>query len=609
MRDDVRVMLRPSFTCPIGVDRMLIRCEAGAVVLPRQVGELIAQMSSLRRISEHCQPALAASDLSASQHQLLRQRIGEMAQRGFFLTEEQILSRIGPVTSGGTSITTLAMVANGLRSTTLDSLQSYVANAALHRGESTVMVSDDSTGPEGGEALRDALVSLRNMRGITSRYLGRAEKKEFARRLSGEADVPVAVVEDTMGLGEPQTFTRGGNTNALLLDTVDEALFCWDDDTFCHPGQMSGATTRARFASNGQPPLRLAPAPSQEALLSQVELSNACLFEGHEAWLGRSLSELVRSGELDAGQLDPLGVTALMTGRGRICVTWAGTYGDSGSESASYLLFLEGEERERLMADEHQYGEMMQNRQVWKAPLAPTVARPTFFQSMAFAVDNRAFLPPFLPWGRGSDNVFGGLCLQSMDNAYFAFLPLSIRHAPQPPRREPRDSFVRLAGERSLQALVGLCLREIGPGQAGNGAEALGVMGDLLMNVATLSLREMSAFCLPSYASAVSAQIGVLERLLDRYGGRPAFWAKDVRQLIQCLEGDLLREGPFLGSQKRSRGGADGGGSDGSGCDGEWPSIAARLARFGAVLKAWPTMRAAASRLRSRGIRASRSVS
>ena len=595
---DLQVSLLPAVVYPAGNQRALICCpDQGLAFVPVAVARALQHCGVFRTVEEHCQAALRERHILRDAVEPLRQTIFALLRRGFFV-DRSVLGAGVPehrsAVSEAVNIGTLALVTRDRPLSAAASLGSYLANSAIAARRSTVIVCDDSRRPESQKANLELGLRAQRSAGVSTRYMGISEKEAYAPHLAKRAGVPLETVRsailDTFELG----FTRGANTNALMLDTLGEAVFSFDDDSTCRLSRLS--SDEGFELSSSHRSVRTLAFRDYESLLEQATEQTICLFEEHERWLGRSLRHILRSeksvGCDDAG---PALVLDAVRGRGRVSLSWSGIYGDSGSEFNTYYLTMVGADLDRLVESEDVYRAALERRILWKAPAKTRITRHPLFQSVAFALDNRRFLPPFLPFLRASDKVFGQMLTICSQESLIAHLPWSVLHQPWPHRQQSADWVWRKAGALRLAELVGICLQTAPDRPRGaSGEERLKILGRHLVYLSRLAPAEFQALLYPTLMQRWTAELHGLDGHLRLQGERPSFWAEDVRQAMGTLERRLLSDEPLqleepLLSDDRT-------------------SVSARtlLRTFGEVAEAWPALLAAGLDLRSRGVRISR---
>jgi hypothetical protein len=228
------------------------------------------------------------------------------------------------------------------------------------------------------------------------------------------------------------------------------------------------------------------------------------------------------------------------------------------------------------------------------------VTEPTFCVAFNLGLDNRALLPPFMPVGRNDDGVFGALLRKCFAGACTGLLPWVLPHLPPEPRACPFDEFFAVtAGQFRLADIVLSFIRSARPLSDGAApAENLRSLGAHLVELGRMPPADFREAVRLEIRSAMTSWIGLVEAMLARHRGEPDYLARDCRKLVVALQRALVRE---------SLGVPD----DLSGWFG--PERAGVLcqdivARFGAVLIAWPALVEAAAELRDGGERPSEPV-
>ena len=595
----MRISPLPFDAAPLTGQRALLWSpRAGACLVDRQLVPALLRCAGGRTIDDHCAEAIGRGDLRPEHAPDLHAQLSRLADRGFFVSEGQLPpSTPGVSPAAPTRIKELALITRDRPESARRSLASYLENSAGAGRDDCFTVCDDSTGEQAASNQRQAH-QLGVRHGLEVRYLGVADRQRYLPILARQAGLSLDVARSALVDVEQVGFARGANTNAFLLETAGRPCFCFDDDSLCRPARpvrddqvsLSGAAF----------PVRLRAFSDRAQLDSMVQVADdVCLLAQHERWLG------ARAGQIAAGVAPlaaggaPALLASLMQGRAQVLVSWSGLYGDSGSAYSTYYLGLTGADRDRLLATEHHYREAIAGRTVWKAPDQVQLSRSDLFQSVAFAADNRELLPPFMPFLRASDTLFGQMLLRLFDDGLIACLPWSVDHLPDAPRRQAPEDIWRRAGELRFAGLVDLAMRALPPSPAHSSPEQrLDALGGHLVQLGSLTPGGLHELLFPHLARGLARAIARLDGLLRAHQGQPAFWARDVRRTIEIYERRLLSTTPLLPDEPALQG-----------RDRPAAEAAQRLLlRLGQVLQAWPALRSAAERLRQQGITLSRSL-
>jgi hypothetical protein len=101
---------------------------------------------------------------------------------------------------------------------------------------------DDSKLEEDRNANREILSKLKSI--FKLQYAGYQEKEYYAEQIAMLGIDPTVARFAILGDIDGIVNTTGANRNCVLLDTIDECVFCADDDTVCnlfvHPDYQEG---------------------------------------------------------------------------------------------------------------------------------------------------------------------------------------------------------------------------------------------------------------------------------------------------------------------------------------------------------------------------------
>jgi len=277
-----------------------------------------------------------------------------------------------------------------------------------------------------------------------------------------------------------------------------------------------------------------------------------------------------------------------------VAITLNGLVGDSGMASPRYYLSLAGASREHLVASPSVYRSAFRSREVLRTVRRPTFSAGPFCMTTFLGFDNRMLLPPFFPVQRNSDGIFGLLLQKCVEGSRVAFLPSALLHRPVAPRAfAPDEIWTDTGGVRMADVVIACVLAHDGGRAPLTDATRLVQLGQYLRGLGALTLSDFEAQVRRMQQYRTMAFITVLESQLQMYGASPRFWADDVRRMIELLSHatsaedylvprDLRREHDVEDVRRLSQD---------------------LVAKFGELLEAWPTIVAAARRLRANGCR------
>jgi hypothetical protein len=442
-----------------------------------------------------------------------------------------------------------------------------------------------------GEALApglaESLADVERRFGFPIEVRGRASRAELFRRLGPDFDhelLEYALLPSPDGMG------WGCNVNFSFLKAAGRLLVSTDDDIFCLPGRPAslgavptgavptgavptgatpGATSAEAVFSREFYPGELIYCRDREALLAEVEAAEVDVLGSYRRFLGVEAAGL-------------LGPESGAPRAGRVLVASPGCYGDSAMGSSNTLLSLEGGSRERLAAD---YEALRYSRELIRIPPHNAISRSPQLMMTQTGFDDRAPLPPFLPYGRNPDGLAAVLIRLIYPESLSAYLDFGLFHSPEEPRRAGRPE---LCGYRPhLSALVMTVALAYRPGVSVSGAaERFRVLGGAIADSGRLRPGAFVELIHGALAPSLEAHVAGLEALLDRYGGEPAAWAEDVGEHLDAVNAALSEPTSLFGE---------------GGCGLSIEQVRRHFDRYGRLLAAWPELHAACAATSAEG--------
>lgn len=419
------------------------------------------------------------------------------------------------------------------------------------------------------------------------RYAGPAEKLRYLDLLAKEADVDPALAAFALGETGFAGFRAGGNRNAAFFDQIDRLYVAVDDDTVARfastpealPGQSLGFE---------QAPFESWSYPDRDAALRANPAVELDFLAAHAALLGRS------PGAAAALEVESIGPGLLRRLRHEECfaaVTMSGLLGDGAMATASWLLTLDPRSRGRIAGSDAAWESAKASREVLRVARRPSFTDHATLLTYACGYDGRAVLPPFMPYGRNEDAAFVVALLRCVPGALIGHLPVAILHAPE----AGRSYELAAGGGIGLGELLAACIGSLAaaPGIAGSD-DAYHAVGGHLRDIAGMSDADYDEILRGLFWPRRCGRLSQIEKELKESPGCPAR-ARDLARALETLLGSLLK--PDFAVPK------DVPGADAAA---KRANAKAFLGRYGELLEAWPTLVAAARRLRSGGLRLSR---
>jgi hypothetical protein len=604
-----RYMCADIDVCPIEDDRILVysRNHRSIHILQSDVVKLLISCKGLKTIDEHAAELYETFYRHATRLDSIKNQLSAFVADGLLISYRSILEKCAESAAPSTDPTRITSVAVPFRNRTCAlhrGLISYIENCKQYGRTNDFIVVDDSVDRDTGKVCQEMLKSLRKRYGVEIRYADTEAKRRFAKRLTEYGDIPEDLVTFALfGAERCNLTTAGANRNAILLDTVGEAILSVDDDTVCRIAAAPEYDDTHTFVFGMPATFETWLYAERETLLRSVAFIDTDLLALHEPLLGKSIASYIAASktptEMHFTRTEDRYIRQLASGYGRIAVTLNGIVGDCGS-NAPGSLFLPDRSFRRLTRTDTDYRTLRLSREIFRF-VNNTVITDRFEQMMStfFGLDNRTLVPPFLPVGRGQDGLFGCVMGRCFDGTYAARLPWSLLHAPVEARSFTPDDFVRGAGGRELAGVIGQLINtfQYGPVRL-DGAEKLRRLGRYLEEIGRLSGPEFGELLRTSLWHTTRALIAQVEDRVRRFGESSPGCVEDARIYLAAHRRALTGQETWMPIDL-SRGRSPG----------EAQMIAQHLVlRFGQLLYWWPDIVQSVCELRRQGVRVTQPV-
>jgi hypothetical protein len=550
---------------PVGDNLELVYSKAirSGRVFPSHQVSLLSLCGEFKTIDEHArsiyhelrgkryQAEAILSDPSAPlQIESIKRQLTRFAEAGLLISDNDVLGQCRYATGQEElvpQITSIGVVTRNRLKSLKRCLESYIDNCKQHGRDTDFVVMDDSETAEARAETRQMLRRLRERYDVEMFYAGLQEKKRYAEALITEMEVPAEVVKFALFGIESCGLSTGANRNALLLHTTGDLVFSVDDDTICQTGTVRAAEEGLALNSKREGFIGSWFYPDHSSALKSVIVDSEDVLAIHERLLGKTIGECISTyselAEIEMGGHMSPGLLKGMQRGGKVGATIIGLVGDCGLHSPAGCLVLEGESRERLVESEAAYQSARGSREMVRAVDRLTISDSPWCMATAIGLDNRSFLPPFVPVYRNQDGLFGQTLRTCFDDVYFGHLPSTILHAPMEDRSFETDAVWRSATKFRFCDVVTACIRSAEfPLGAIDERERLRALGKYLVRLGNLALSDFEEVVRLHTWRIKSEFIMALENLLKVYRDKPDYWAKDVRRYIGILREALLRE-------------------------------------------------------------------
>lgn len=380
----------------------------------------------------------------------------------------------------------------------------------------------------------------------------------------------------------PRKPTTGTARNRAFAATSKPFLISLDDDILCR-GVIG--TTGNPIISTRLPGYSLTYSDDARASVGEAHLQPIaidavyCTFLESACEALRAMGQEALSSVLDPEEVTPELFRKLESGPLSVDVVSFGTIGDSGM-SNRHGVPLNGPRAPKVWSDDLREQELaLTSRQLVRRPTQPILTTSPFFMTTACAYCLNNLLPPFFPFGRGQDNLFGTMYTGLFADGAILHCPTVLMHEPFEPRgnriHPPDRISVRVT--TVLATLVNYYRRFT---SGGSREERLRDFGQWLVELAGLEhqrFRErISGFLLAEF-EAYRAQLA--ERIAEAARNDGSLRSRVIRDLDDHLaarlhDRDILPIEEYAG--------------DGIKPEEQFVALAQDILRYGRLLTIWP---------------------
>ena len=525
-------------------------------ILPTLIAEVLDRCWDFKPLDSHVGDICRELKLGREQSKLVNESLTELVEGGYLVSQKDLLKPylFSESRKSGVEISTVGMATCDRLKVLERGLISYIESSKKYDRSNDFTIVDNSADSPTRDGYRQMLHSLKVRYGAKIFYAGLEEKTCFADRLTKGGDLPPEVVNFALFGVQGETLAAfGGNRNALLLHTVGDVIFTADDDTVCRVS-VSPELSEGLRLSSGCDPFEYRVFSDRDAALRCAVSVEEDILAVHERLLGRDLvsiiSPLSDNLNVEFNRVDSDLRRRLESGSGRVLATINGVVGDCAWGSPfgywdgpmGYLL-LEGSSHERFVESEAVYRTACTSREIFRVVNRPTISDGTCSVATSLGLDNRELLPPYTPMGRGLDILFGINLWKCFEDGYLGHVPYALLHAPAENRRFWPGEIFRSASGYDIDKMMIDCIKsfEFGPAKVDE-RERLCALGNYLMELGSISIRDFEEFLRVQAWRTVSVFINLMEDRLSKCGASPEYWANDVRRYIKILRESAARK-------------------------------------------------------------------
>ncbi len=476
-------------------------------------------------------------------------------------------------------------------------LESYTGNCARWGQEVGVSVVDVSTEEHHCRAARAACERIaRGYRGLV-RHADRARLDDFIHRIKSKTDALFAgVLQFALGLSRScfrmvaptGLHTYGAARNAHLLDTVGELIVSVDDDTQCVTSRPEANTADRVVISSEWYPFEW-----EFHGCMQRQPADFDFIGAHARVLGATAAQAVGPREvskIDYREARSELILELLSNCATVSRSFLGVDGDSGLRSPLSVVLLGGCESKETA--QRTYTRARWSRLASRSVSAVTIGDTGFCMAINIGLDNRNELPPFFPFQRNEDGIFG-MMLHATRSGIAAFVPGTIDHRPVRPRSSTGDQqWDDLTRWRVPDYVLQMVSNVGGHQRRPAGSVTSAGIAELFSAAGRMPLKQLGAYLSDLRRDGIASALERIDRALAERGG-PTQWRRDLVCAYSLLRASLLtarnREPVFADLDPES---------------GEaLPMVRELLLSFGEVVRYWPAIRAAVAEQKAKGLR------
>jgi len=456
-------------------------------------------------------------------------------------------------------------------------LESLISNCELGRCQPRILIVD------GSRQDRHRVVNRRAVRASAARtqlevdYVGPEQASRLRARLAARG-----IPRKTLRFGLTPGAT-GANRNIAVLMAGGSNLLMIDDDVICAPWSLPARESGVAIA--GTADLRdIRFFSTRRAALRIGRAASISVIDAHGELLGATSRDFVSGalGDIITASPDGLWSTIEKGAEYRVRVSFAGLAGDSGTSCPHHLLFATGAVKEKLITDPVAFTTALRSREVIRIAQRNVVTRVPNCMAACMALANDAPLPPFLPFGRNEDGLFGAM-LQFIDRtALFGHLSYGIVHDSLRASRYASATIASATQTLFANLLLSFARRvRIGSGSASANLDGL---ADSLHDVSRLPIREFITQAMQVTLEDRCARLAALRDRLSIDASYPAYWRKAADRYQDAFYKSAVRPDFYIPVELKG----------GRRIDDAFVRVREATGQFAELIKWWPRMMEAA---------------
>ncbi len=453
-------------------------------------------------------------------------------------------------------------------------LESLVSNCELGHSQPGIIIVD------GSRQDRHRVVNRRTVGESAARtqlevdYVGPEQARGLRARLAARG-IPRKTLRFGLTPGD-----TGANRNIAVLMAGGSNLLMIDDDVICAPWSLAARESGVAIA--GTADLRdIRFFSTRRAALRMGRPAPISLIDAHGQLLGATSRDFVSGALGDIVTASPDGLWSTIEKGAEYCVraSFAGLAGDSGTSCPYHLLFATGALKETLTTDPVAFATALRSREVIRIARRNVVTRVPNCMAACMALATDAPLPPFLPFGRNEDGLFGAM-LQFIDRTtLFGHLSYGIVHDSS--RASTYGSATIASATQTLFANLLLSFARRAQFRSDSASTNLGGLADSLHGVSRLPIREFITQAMQVTLEDRCGRLAVLRDRLSIDASYPAYWRKAVDRYQDAFYKSAARPEFFIPIEFKG----------GRGIDDAFARVREATGQFAELIAWWPHMK------------------
>ena len=424
-----------------GATLILNRANGQQQVVTPDVARALNECARFASISAHTDSIVRAIPELAQQRELVRSTLEQLANAGILSSAEAQCARLNRKNEEATRSRTRVFIITCDRPGALEKLlESMASMQGLSRHEAFFLI-DSSRNANNVDRNRE-LVELFNTRSAKNiAHICPQKQKDLCARFCEELPEHAEGIRFLLDRNLHSDYANYGMArNFCLLLAMGKRAVILDDDILAY--RLKAPESTDSFAFEGGVASEVRFFPDLQTVLGNIEALEDSALDGISHCLGLPLADVPAAmGEEHFNELQLHGAPGVimetLQGQSRVLVTQCGTLGDPGTEGLAWLHQLDGPSQKSLLAALGNAGTGRVERWCWRGTRTTTIAKMASMSQLT-GLDNSELLPPYFPYFRGEDLLFGAAVDFIHPQAAILEYNWCVAHIPEN-RRPPLD--------------------------------------------------------------------------------------------------------------------------------------------------------------------------